>query len=262
MTTLSERDIEIGFWRFGFADESRFCPDDTFDIPTDIFEREKLSLNLGTLSNMDDKVRKQLKKQWYLLLPKLSKLKYLWLSEKANQAIFNDICKIESLEGLWLKWTSIENLDCISQLENLKHIHIGPSTKIPSLLPLTKLNKLVTIHLEGLPLISDFSCLTTLKNIEGLIIEGTMWKPQTIDTLKGFEKFDKLKYLSFINVIIADKDSVPLRRIKSLANLDMHYRWTKEDFQSLYNSLPNLRYGDVKNVVEHDKFKTYLTKKK
>jgi len=261
MTTLSERDIEIGFWRFNKVGENGFHPNDIYEVPENVYEIERLSLNLSTLSKATDEERKMLKKKWYPLLPTLSKLKYLWLSEKTNQKIFDEVCKIKSLEGLWLKWTSIENLENISQLENLKHIYIGPSTKLQSLTPLTALKNLVTIHLEGLPLISDFSCLTTTPNIEGLKIGGTMWKPQMIDTLKGFEKFEKLKYLSFINIVIADKDSSPIRQIKSLINLDMHYRWTKHDFQSLYKSLPNLRYGDVKSVVEQDKFESYLKRK-
>jgi len=262
MTTLSDRDIEIGFWRFNKADESGFCPNDTYELPQNVYEIERLSLNLSTLSKATDDERKILKKKWYPLLPTLSKLKYLWLSEKTSQKLFDDVCKIKSLEGLWLKWTAIEDLENIRQLENLKHLYIGPSTKIQSLTPLTELKNLATIHLEGLSLISDFSCLTTLTSIEGLKIEGTMWKSQIIDTLKGFEKFKKLKYLSFINVVIADNDSSPIGHIKSLANLNMHHRWTKQDFQSLYNSLPNLRYGDVKSVVEQDMFKSYLTRRK
>lgn len=249
---LSEKDIEIGFWRFGLADDRRLHPQPTVQIPGDIRDRERLSLNLHGEEGWTESQRKKFRKEWLQLLTQLTNLKYLWLN-KVNPEIFEAVSKITGLEGLWMKSTSLADLDAISGLQQLAHLYIGGSPKLQDLTPLANLPNLTTLHTEGLKKISDFNIISTLKNLQGLIIEGDMWTPQTIDTLKPFSSLKKLSYLAFTNVKVSDKDCTPLTALKQLQRLDIHYRWTKADAEKLYGALPALKYGDVKRFVEEGK---------
>ncbi len=250
--SLSEDDIEIGFWRFGFADGKRFHPETTPLIPEDIQTRERISFNFSAEQHSTEAERKKLRKAWLTILPGLDQLKYIWTGEKVNQEFFEVLCQVKNLEGLWMKWTSITDLASIAKLTQLKHLFIGSSSKITDPMPLASLKNLVTLHTESLKKITDFSFLKQMKGLEGLIIEGDMWTPQTMDSLEPVGHLKNLRYFKLVGVKVLDKDISPVTKLKKLENLDLHDRWMKEDYEKAFHALPLLKYGDVKEFGESE----------
>jgi len=203
----------------------------------------KLNLNITQL-NIGVAEQKKLIKMWCEELPKLTEIKYLWFCSRVNQEMFEAACEMENLEGLYIKWSGIKHIESINKLKNLRHIHIGSSGQIESINVFEKMNTLITLSLEQLNKISDFSVLSQLKSLEGLEINGSMWTAQKIETLKPFGNLIGLKYLSVINSQIKDKSFDSILNLKELVRFNSSWNYPEREFEKL-KSLPNLKYGNI-----------------
>jgi Leucine-rich repeat (LRR) protein len=118
------------------------------------------------------------------------------------------------------------------------------------------LSALVTLELEQLNRISNFSILSKLTSLEGLGIDGSIWTAQKIDTLKPLKTLFNLKYLTVTNTRIQDKSFDPLLKLVELVRFNSSWNYPEAEFDKL-KSLPNLKYGNVETSWREVKEKLY-----
>lgn len=96
----------------------------------------------------------------------------LWITTRISQKISDAACCQQSLNGLWIKWGVYENVESLTKLTNLEHLHLGGGASLKSINPVFKLSKLISFEAERLFAITDYSELANLKKLVALSIEG------------------------------------------------------------------------------------------
>ncbi len=237
---MTEKQIKDGVWHL---DGSFSSSDDSITQLEEYKTTEILNLWI-TQTSMSSYQQKKLIDAWCEKLPKLLEVKYIWLPSRVNQKIFDAVCQMENLEGIWIKWSGIKNIDNLIQLKKLKHLHLGSSSQVESIEVLGKLTNLETLETEQLNKISDFSILANLTQLEGLGIDGSIWTAQKIDTLEPLRNLKKLKYLTTTNSRIKDKSFDPVLELTNLIRFDCSWNYPESEFEKL-KSMPSLKYGNV-----------------
>lgn len=204
---------------------------------------DKLCLFI-TQTNLKDSEQRKNINIWCNELPNLNEIKQLWLPSRVNQKLFDAVCKMSNLEVLYIKWSGIKSIKNLPMLTNLQHFRLGGSAQVESIEALGEMTNLITLETEQLNKISDFSVLSKLIQLEGLGIDGGMWKPQKIDTLKPLSKLKKLKYLSVISSNILDKSFDPILELTNLERFSCSWNYPETEFDKL-KVLPNLKYGNI-----------------
>lgn len=247
---LTEEQIAKGFWYYrpGIS-----FPPKAITYPEQYNGDSDLNLVCTQLSIGSYRQRKLVEK-WCNLLPELRDVRYLWLNSKVNQALFDSICENQEIQGLYIKWSGVVDLSRLSQLNKLQFLHIGSSTSVKSIDPLAGMSNLIVLEIENFKHIRDLSPLHTLKALEGLGVEGSMWTTQIIETLTPLCDLENLRYLFLTNLKTLDRTIRPLSRIKTLMNIRTSYWWPKSDFKLLRESLPNLKYGSPFESVLIEQF--------
>ena len=126
------------------------------------------------------------------------------------QALFDAACRVKSLEGLYIKWSGLANIDALQESSELRYFHLGSSTGLRSIDPLSRHQQLKWLGLENLKRIRDFEPVGELTELEGLTLEGSMWATQRVRTLAPIGKLTNLRYLSITNLRSDDKTLAPL----------------------------------------------------
>jgi hypothetical protein len=250
---MTDNQIKKGIW---YWDRENNWPPDSTTYLDKYNPSSKLNLNITQLT-IGTTEQKKLVKAWCSELPKLSEIKYLWFCSRVSQEMFEAACEIENLEGLYIKWSGIKHIDSLIKLKNLRHLHIGSSGQIESISVFEKMNWLMTLNLEQLNKISDFSVISNLTNLKGLGIDGSMWTAQKIDTLKPIGHLIGLKYLTLTNSRIKDKSFDPILNLNELVRFNSSWNYPENEFKKL-KSLPNLKYGNVETSLKEimEKIKT------
>jgi hypothetical protein len=246
--TLTEDQIKKGFW---YWDRNNNWPPESVSFPDSYSPSSLLNLNITQL-NIPAKDQKKLVNDWCLKLPTLTEVKYLWFCSKVSQQMFDAACAIPNLEGLYIKWSSIKNVDKIKSLTKLKHLRLGASSQLESIEPLTEMKSLITLELEKINKIPDFSPIFNLTQLNGLGLDGGMWTAQKIDSLKSIEKLEGLFYLTLTNTRIIDKSFDPIKLLKNLIRFNSSWNYPKSEFAKL-KTMPNLKYGNVETTLEEIK---------
>ena len=197
-------------------------------------DRLALSWDLGAITEGD---KKKVIKQWCARLPELQQIRWLNLWSQVTPPVFDAACQIRGLECLMIKWSNLKRLDAISELQQLKSLHIGSSTRVESIEPLTALRSLRRLDLENFKLVSDFSALTKMTWLESLAIAGSMWSRQKVDSLEPLSQMTWLKSLAVDTSQV--KSLRPLARLTSLESLDVGGRLPMEEYAWLSARLPN-----------------------
>jgi hypothetical protein len=158
-------------------------------------------------------------------------LKSIWMETRVSQKIFNAICCQTGLTSLWVKWGVYPDLQAISNLGNLEHLHLGNGKSITDLTPLAGLKKLKTLESDGLVNAHDYRFLSSLTALRDLDIEGdgfSSMKPVVLPDLKFLTTVPWLKRLCLKMVKVEDKDYTPILNIKNLEWLSLpHYKEAK-----------------------------------
>jgi len=240
MDNLKDDEIKRGFWYKDY--ESKFPPKSITRVE-DYYPKSKLNLVITQLDSVP-KIQKKIVEQWCELLPSLTDVKYLWLCSKVSQHIFDAVCKMPNLEGLYIKWSSVKDISNLRSIKNLKHLHFGSSAQIESIDVFRDLTSLVTLDIENFKKIVDFSPVSSLENLQGLGINGSIWTAQKLNSLKPLENLVGLKYLTLYNTKILDKSFQPLMKLKNLVRFNSSWNNPETEFEKL-KLLPNLKYGNI-----------------
>ncbi|WP_139063732.1 leucine-rich repeat domain-containing protein [Flagellimonas eckloniae] len=238
---MTEEFIKQGFWNT--TQFNRINQDSITDIE-EYNDSDKLSLFITQLSDRSAYQQNKLVDKWCSKLPELDKVKYLWLPSRVNQKIFNAICNMPNLEGLWIKWSGIKSIDELINLKKLKHLHLGSSSQINDIGMLSSLPSLKTLHMEQLNKISDFRCIGKLTQLIGLGIDGSIWTPQKIDSLEFIKQISGLRYFTMTNSRLKSKSFEPLLALKLLVRFNSSWNYPESEF-SILQTHPSLKYGNI-----------------
>lgn len=237
---MTDEQIKKGIW---YWDKDNNWPPDSVTYFEKYRPGTKLNLNITQL-NLGMSDQKKLFKIWFNELPKLTSVKYLWFCSRVNQEMFDAACNMENLEGLYIKWSGIKQLDSLVKLKNLKHLHIGSSGQVENIRVFRDINWLTTLDLEQLNKVTDFEDIAGMTNLKGLGIDGSIWTAQKIDTLLPIGQLKGLKYLTLTNTRTKDKSFDPILNLKELIRFNSSWNYPDIEFEKL-KSLPSLKYGNI-----------------
>jgi len=237
---MTDEQIRKGFW---YLDRDNYWPPHAITYSDNFEPGTELNLNITQLT-IGSSEQKKLVRQWCDRLPSLTTVKYLWFCSRVNQEMFETACEMENLEGLYIKWSGIKQLDSLTKLKKLKHLHIGSSAQVESIKVFGKMNWLTTLNLEQLNKITDFADIAGLSELEGLGLDGSILTAQKINTLKPVGQLTGLKYLTLSNTQIKDKSFEPILNLKELIRFNSSWNYPVTEFAKL-KRLPNLKYGNI-----------------
>lgn len=233
---FTSRDFKEGFWSYR--------PNDGFPSPglsdPDAYSGQE-RLNLIEAPSASSKDNLKLRKRWVDILPHLTNVRVLWVQYKVSQAMFEAICEMHCLEALWLKWSGIKSLESLIKLKSLQSLHIGSSTQLESIMPITHLKQLKWLELENIKKIQDISPLGECVQLLGLGIDGSIWTTQRVVSLGPLSRLTELRHLSIINLRSADRSLKPLYGLHKLERLHMAMWWAKPEVEELKHIHPRLQ---------------------
>jgi len=181
----------------------------------------------GKPEGYSPKEQKQILKEWIdFLQANPSTFKGLHFSSHVPQRLFDAACCQENLEELCFKWGNYKDLSALENLQSLKFLHIGSGAGVTDIQPMCNLKSLVVLNVENFKRVEDYSALTALENLEELVIQANILGRIAI------------KDLEFL------RDMPSLRSFATGATT-FRKKYTKVELESLFASLPNLKYASV-----------------
>lgn len=261
---MNENIIKNGFWNSENFNQLKINTTIFFE---DYKPTEKLRLLITQLdynSTKRELTATQLKKlieSWCVKLPELKEVKYLWLPSKVSQKIFDSICEMENLEGLWIKWSGIKSINNIKKLKKLKHLHLGSSSQVEDINVLGEMENLITLETEQLNNIVDFSVIGKLTQLEGLGINGSIWTAQKIENIEFISSLQQLKYFTLTNTQMKQKSFDSLLKLENLERFNSSWNYPEKEFEKL-KSIKTLKFGNVETSLKElkENFKKQLGK--
>jgi hypothetical protein len=233
---LTDRDVKAGFWYHrpeeSFPPKSIRDPEEYDGLPV---------LNVVcTQTNLPPREQAKLVRRWCDFLPTISGLEFLWFHSKVPQELFDAACMVPRLQGLWIKWSSMKSIGAIVKAANLRFLRLGSSPQLTSIEHLRELRSLIWLELENIKRISDLTVIAELRQLQGLVIEGSMWTTQVVDSLAPLARLSCLRYLALPNLKAKDKTLSPLFSLSSLEQFHAAQWWSEEEVSQLRKANPKL----------------------
>jgi hypothetical protein len=225
------------FWYY--RPEANFPPPATTRPDELIGKADRLSV-WCTQTGLPPADQRKLVKHWCDTLPSLVDVRFLWLSGRVPQDLFDAACRMISLDGLWIKWSGVRSIDALREIRALRYFHLGSSTGLRSIDCLAQLHHLRWLDLENLKGIRDFEPVGGLMNLEGLCLTGSMWTTQRVRTLAPIGKLTNLRYLSLANLRSDDKTLAPLFSLQNLEAFIAAEWWDRREFAEIRRRNPRL----------------------
>jgi hypothetical protein len=233
---LTGRDVKDGFWYYrpgeSFPPESIRNPEEYAGLPA--------ASIACTQTGLPPQQQAKLVKRWCEVLPSFTALNFIWFQTQVPQALFDATCSIPNLQGLWIKWSSIKDINKIVGLAGLEYLRIGSSPRLTSIEPLSGLKNLIWLELENIKQISDLTVIGEMKQLQGLEVGGSMWSTQMVDSLAPLARLDCLRHLSLPNLKARDKTLRPLFSLSSLEQFNAALWWSEKELNQLRHANPKL----------------------
>ena len=217
-------------------------PPKSISYPKEYDNSDKVNI-LCTQIDLSQAKQSKLIKEWCEILPSLESVKYIWFFSKVPQLLFDALCSMKNLEGIYIKWSGIENLENIKNLSKLKYLHIGSSSKVASITPLKYLTKLKCLELESFKQIVDLTPLSTLTQLECLAITGSFSSNQKIDSLKPLGELKSLEWLNLMGTVVKDASLEPVTKLETLKHLSLAYLFPVEEMARVVAKLTSTQHG-------------------
>lgn len=192
-----------------------------------------------TQTNLSARAQKQLVERWCQFLPTLEGVRHIWFTSKVSQDLFEAACNVRDLEGLYVKWSSINSLTSLRAARALKYVHIGSSPAITDLTPISKLVQLNWLELDNLKTISDLTPLQVLSNLDGLGFTGAEGRHHTVTSFAPLAKLSRLRWLHLGSIHTQDNSLRALGTLKNLRWLGVGNFFPWQEFAWLSAQLPN-----------------------
>ena len=179
-------------------------------------------------------------REWCNVLPTLHHVRTLWLTTRVPQVLFDAACRMPNLEGLWIKWSGLTNINAIQGLPKLRYFHLGSSTGLRSIQPVAELPQLKWLGLENLRRSRTIEPVGALAQLAGLTLQGSMWSNWKVRTLMPLSSLIVLKYLALAGLRADDRTLAPLFHLRSLETLILAKWWDQEEVQEVRRRNPRL----------------------
>ena len=190
-----------------------------------IYDAEILSPDYSQEKELSYSNLKKLRTEWLKVLPKLEKLKYLYIGHQVSQEYFEAICKIPNLKGLWIKTSQIKDFSHIANLKKLEQLNFGGSlsvTNLSGIQNLTNLKYCVLDKFFGLENINELSDLKTLEKLH--LFAGINGKKLNIKSIEPLSELKNLKELALdIKTNLDIKPILKLRQLELLLLTDYYH---------------------------------------
>jgi hypothetical protein len=219
-------------------------PDEDFppplqQSPDEGVEAERLNVAC-TQTDLPDRQQRALVGEWCDLLPTLAHVKYLWLSSRVPQRLFDAACQMPGLEGLYVEWSNVKNVDALYAATRLKYFHLGSSTSLQSIELLADLHQIRWLGLENIKSIRDVDPIGHLTGLVGLCLEGSYWTTQHIRTLEPIGRLRELRYLAIANLKTDDQTLAPLFGLTKLETFIAAKWWKETELAEIHRRNPGL----------------------
>ena len=228
---------EHGFWHAR--------PDEDFPPPAivrvaDYRGAERLSLAC-TQTSLSEVAQRALLREWCEALPTLSRVRFLWFQTRVPQALFDAACQLPALEGLYVKWSGVQDLAALRLPKSLEYLHLGHSSRVSSLEPIPRLGQLRWLELDGVKTTADLESLAQLRHLKGLRLTGTEFSRQAVPSFAPLRALQELVWLNLGALRSDDGSLAPLCDLKALRWLHVANFFPLEEFAALSLCLPRTR---------------------
>lgn len=210
-------------------------------FPLDYDASDRLNI-VCTQTELKPSEQKKLVKSWCSVLPKMDKVEYIWFSSRVPQELFDAVCEMKSLKGLYIKWSGIKSIENIANAKALKYLHIGSSPSLSPLEPLSQLPNLEWLELENIKACSDLSFTQHLTKLKGLSIagDGNSVKYLKAKTLEPLTKLQSLYWLSLGTFLVEQDGLLPLAKLGKLKYLSISNKYKMEEIAALAGARPDI----------------------
>lgn len=163
------------------------------------------------------------------------------ISGNVDQPFLNEIGEISGLERLELEWPMIaKDLTPLLQLKKLKFLSIDSPRNIADFRLLLDLPSLHTLILTNPKKMMDLEWLSDAHHLEVIEIEGGMWSPYKIQSLRPLAGLRSLRAFLGISTKLADKSLAPLAECPNLEFISIACVAPQAEFERLRAHNPNL----------------------
>lgn len=187
--------------------------------------------------------QKKLIRAWCKLLPTLEHVRYLWLSSRVPQDLFEAACSMPALEVLNIKWSGISSLSPLANLQTLKYLHVGSSPSATPLSVFGTMPNLLWLQLENVREAADLTFLRSCQQLRALAICGdsNSLKYLKLSTLEPLRGLNHLEWLGLQTVTVDDESLSPIAALPSLKYLHISNKFKMEEVAAIAGALPNVR---------------------
>lgn len=159
-----------------------------------------------------------------------------------TQPLFEAICRMPALQGLYIKWGKLTDATALQQLRQLRFLHIGSAPRLQPLDVLAKLPELQWLELENVQAATDTAFLLPLKGLRGLSLQGPLngGKPLALKSLQALTALQQLEWLDLGNLTLADQSLTVIAELPTLRHLHLCNRFAMEQLAALAGKRPDL----------------------
>lgn len=209
--------------------------------PRDYDGGERLCLSI-TQTNLSAREQSALVREWCALLPTLANVRTLWFASKVTQGMFEAACAMPTLDGLYVKWSSIDSLSPMVRLQNLRYFHLGGAPSAENLEALAQLPQLVDLEISKVRAAGDLRFLAGLTQLRALDISGdtNSVKALKAKSLAPIACLLELERLGVSAVQLEDESLAPLAGLPRLKYLGLSNRFPMEEFARLAGRRPDI----------------------
>lgn len=231
---MNEEQLRYGYWPSREL-AGRFPP--AIRYPGQYDGAHILSLAC-TQTALAPSAQRRLVREWCDLLPTLG-VRTLLFRSRVNQDLFEAAVRIEGLEALFIKWSSIKAIDSIRRSTALQSLYIGDSPSLVGLRYLAELPLLRHLFVSGVREASDLGFAERLTGLEEFGISGGGTK-QRIDSLRPLGNLRALRLLWLVNIRVMDEGLMPLHGLQGLQSLRTSMGPENPEVAALRAAVPGL----------------------
>lgn len=135
-----------------------------------------------------------------------------------------DIGVLKNLRELVVTQVHLPSLQGIENFEELDTLELNYSQSLVDISQITKCKKLRKLEIEKCSRIQDFTCLSRVKTLKGMMIDV-----KEIPSLKFLDGMEELTSFSFGSTSVLDGDLTPCLRLKSVGGCNKRHHNLKLD---------------------------------
>lgn len=226
---------------FWYYRPTKDFPPKSIRYPSEYDGSDRLNI-VCTQTELKPSAQKKLVNSWRESLPDMDNVEYIWFSSRTTQELFDAVCEMKSIKGLYIKWSGIKSIDKITKAKSLRYLHIGSSPSLAPLEPLGQLPALEWLELENIRACEDLSFTKNLINLKGLAIagDGNSIKYLKAKNLEPLTSLQELYWLSLGTFMVEQDGLLPLAKLRKLKYLFISNKYKFEDVAALAGARPDV----------------------